>query len=38
MAKELIMTEERFNELQARLDYLKNQGRKENFNSRKEQH
>lgn len=29
MAKELIMTEERFNELQARLDYLKNQGRKE---------
>ena len=29
MAKELIMTEERFKELQARLDYLKNQGRKE---------
>ena len=29
MAKELIMTEERFNELTARLDYLKNQGRKE---------
>lgn len=29
MAKELIMTEERFNELQARLDYLKNKGRKE---------